>query len=347
MCRYQQCCFTLKEDHSTSLKQTIHSMDRECDQTVKNTFFCEAPTQNIQSMTNQNTLLRIFRLIALLESLPHRTVKQLAQLLGTNKRTVYRYLHLLEEVGLLIECDQQHRYFLFRKDGKPTDNYLFTSEEEELLRQLMFTHAPQSPLSQSLQRKLYVHSATSQLPGELLEAKNSLLVTKLGKALKNNQWAVLKNYYSANSGTISDRKVAPLRFEEHYRKLLALEEASGTEKVFKVDRIGEVHLLAQHFEGRESQLLSDPFGMSGGEWIPVTLRLSKLGAQLLREDHPLATEGISPEPERKGLYLYRGQVCDYRGIGRFVLGLPGEVEALGPVGLLTYLQEKKALPTIL
>jgi len=38
--------------------------------------------------------------------------------------------------------------------------------------------------------------------------------------------------------------------------------------------------------------------------------------------------------------IYEGRVRSFKGIGRFVLGLPGEVRVLAPEGLVGYVREK-------
>jgi predicted DNA-binding transcriptional regulator YafY len=50
-----------------------------------------------------------------------KTIAQLALLLETSQRSVYRYIKLLEEVGYLLDADTHGRYFLFtrRSPGRP------------------------------------------------------------------------------------------------------------------------------------------------------------------------------------------------------------------------------------
>ena len=60
-------------------------------------------------MIAQQKLLRVFKLIRLLKQRPGRTIFQLAQLLDINKRSVYRYLELLEAVGYLYDVDEYQR----------------------------------------------------------------------------------------------------------------------------------------------------------------------------------------------------------------------------------------------
>jgi hypothetical protein len=71
--------------------------------------------------------------------------------------------------------------------------------------------------------------------------------------------------------------------------------------------------------------------MSASESLAtVEAELSLKAANLLREEYPLAERYLSDLGVSETLrYLLKIPVADYHGIGRFVLGLPGEVNVLG------------------
>ncbi|PSR02132.1 MAG: hypothetical protein BRD50_07625 [Bacteroidetes bacterium SW_11_45_7] len=71
--------------------------------------------------------------------------------------------------------------------------------------------------------------------------------------------------------------------------------------------------------------------MNGEPVAEVHLKLSPRAANLLKEEFPAATA------------IWRGEVKGFEGVGRFVLGFPGEVEALAPQRLIDYLHEKRSL----
>ena len=52
-------------------------------------------------MLNQHKILRVLQFIGFLEQEPSKTVVQLASLLDTTERTVYRYLDLVKNVDLM------------------------------------------------------------------------------------------------------------------------------------------------------------------------------------------------------------------------------------------------------
>jgi proteasome accessory factor C len=291
-------------------------------------------------MIAQLKLLRVLRLIALLKGTPRKAVQQLAQALEITNRSVYRYLNLLEEVGFLIDKDFAGRYFIFAEEAE-TPDILFSPEEGSLLRQLLLAATPGHLLTDGILKKLYLNSELLPLPDNLLKVQNSRNVRRLIQAIQTRRRVVLQKYHSAHSNTILDRLVEPLELTENYQMLAAFEPETGQRKVFKTERITEVTILEQPqtCDLSVSSLEADPFGMVGPERMPVRLALTSRAAMLLREEFPHCAPLITSGKD-SGCYHFAGEVQDWKGIGRFILGLPGEVEVLAPEELKAYLREK-------
>ena len=98
-----------------------------------------------------------------------------------------------------------------------------------------------------------------------------------------------------------------------------------------------VNLLPESINPDRMASPMDLFGLTGGSWIEVQLELSKFAHHLLVEEFPLSRHQIRTV---KGRLIYEGRVRSFKGIGRFVLGLPGEVRVIGPEGLVEYVKEK-------
>jgi hypothetical protein len=81
----------------------------------------------------------------------------------------------------------------------------------------------------------------------------------------------------------------------------------------------------------------DIFGLTGDAWYDVKLRLSPTAHYLLIEEFPLAARYIHKRAE---VIYFQGIVRHWKGVGRFVLGLPGEIEVLSPTAFQDYLREK-------
>lgn len=71
--------------------------------------------------------------------------------------------------------------------------------------------------------------------------------------------------------------------------------------------------------------------------------MSARAYRLLLEEYPAARLFVLPGavPDEMS-YQFRGEVRSYLGIGRFVLGLPSEVEVVAPAAFRVFLQEKAA-----
>jgi len=287
-------------------------------------------------MASQQQLLRIFRLIRLLNTSPYKSVPQLSKILDTTTRSIYRYLDFLQEVGYLVDKDEHNRYFIIHQADQQRDQ-LLDAEEAYFIQDMMQQMAPKHPLSAHILAKLNkIHRqipAADNLPN--IQAFQN--VKLLSEAIHIAQRVCLKNYHSASSQKVSDRYVEPIHFDEAYTYLLAFDLEAQQNRQFKVDRIGGVELSLEKISGNHEAVPLDVFGFSGDVWLPVHLQLSARAYRLLIEDFPGARPFIE---KQEGAYYFIGQVRDWRGICRFVLGLPGEISVISPPELVTFLQKE-------
>ncbi|MCB0585278.1 MAG: WYL domain-containing protein, partial [Phaeodactylibacter sp.] len=129
----------------------------------------------------------------------------------------------------------------------------------------------------------------------------------------------------------------PVEFMQGYTYLWAYDLDKQGYRQFKLDRIGEVEVLDDPVTGEHESHALDLFGWTGPAWLPVRLRLSSYAQNLLLEEYPDARPFVRTF---KGQAIFDGMVRDWRGIGRFVLGLPGEVEVVEPEAFRAYLRER-------
>lgn len=292
-------------------------------------------------MIPQAKILRVFQLIGLLKS-GGRTVGQLASQLETTERTIYRYFKLLEEIGFIIDQDFNGRYFVHRDESENPEDQ-FTLEEVSVLRQLIQSAAEGHPLQENLLRKLAFHSEARELPEQFLKLRVARLFRTLSEAVENKKQVVLKHYHSANSQDITDRLVEPFQFGEGFQSIQALDTKDKQCKYFKLERIGEVVVMDKpfKFEKLHKRTNTDIFGMSGRKETWVVLKLSLRAYVLLREEFPLAMPYLEKdESENAKMYVFNGPVLNFKGIGRFALGLADEITVVGPPEFKSYLKDK-------
>jgi predicted DNA-binding transcriptional regulator YafY len=293
-------------------------------------------------MIPQAKILRVFQLIGLLKG-GGRTVEQLAQQLDTTPRTIYRYYKLLEEIGFIIDQDFHGRYFIHQEEGEnPEDR--FTLEEVSILRQLVDSGTNKlHPLRGALLKKLAFHSEAKELPEQFLKLRVAKMFRSLSEAVEEGKQVILKNYHSANSQEITDRLVEPFQFGEGFQSVQALDTKDKQCKYFKLERIGEVMILDKPFKFQKlhEKSSTDIFGISGKKETWINLNLSLRAYVLLREEYPLSLpylEKIETAEERT--YVFHAPVLNFKGVGRFVMGLADEITIVSPPEFKNYIKEK-------
>jgi predicted DNA-binding transcriptional regulator YafY len=196
-----------------------------------------------------------------------------------------------------------------------------------------------SPLKDGLARKLntlYDFRALAQLKeGNIHEQVHSL-----SEAIRNRQQVCLHNYRSSNSANISDRKVEPFGFSSDYAAVWCYDTSSRSCKQFKISRIQQVELLESSCQFSESHHIpfTDAFRMSAHTPLTEVEALLTLKAfNLLTEEFPLAEKHIKQEDQTYRLQI---PIANFHGIGRFVLGLPGQVHVIEPEIFKDFLREE-------
>jgi len=298
-----------------------------------------------ESIIPQARLLRLFQIIAVLKS-GRWSIRRLAERFDTSERTIYRYIHLLEEVQLLIEKDFDNNYFILSSEDEP-GNSEFTLEEMKLIKQLIQAEVNNNPMKGLLLKKLSLNSELDKVPRLIVKARLGKLVEQIGNGMRHKRQLILKSYHSANSGAIKDRLIEPIEFGDNYQTVIALDSADKKCKQFKLDRIGEVVELEKGFqyEALHQKKASDIFGMTGDTLIWISLQLKMRAYLLLREDYPLSLPYC--EKKEEGYYQFYGPVSNFEGIGRFVLGLPDEVKIIQPAEFRQYVAKKMKGQTLI
>ncbi|AGA79110.1 helix-turn-helix transcriptional regulator [Echinicola vietnamensis] len=289
----------------------------------------------------QQKILRVFKLINLLRSNIGKSANSLAEILGTDRRTVYRYFQLLRELGFQVEREYGKFKITDRVEySKNTFYGTFSDDEAAYLVEVMNKSSKKNLLKASILEKVQVRSDFQQSVSQLFNAKLGRFVDELSHAIKNKFQVLLKDYYSLSSDSVSDRLVEPVVFSNNFESVYALEVASREMKMFKLERIAELKVTSKHhlFEQLHEPLEQGLFGFTGKDQFKVRLRLSKKAYQLLIEEHPDA-KPYTYSKANNTYYLER-EVPELPGIGRFVLGLPGEIYVEKGEELKAYLEQQ-------
>jgi len=278
---------------------------------------------------------KVFSLIRLLNTPPAKDAKQLMRILDIKKTYFYDLIKLLERLGYMIQTDGQNRKSLqiaVTKNGRD----LIEPQELAHIKEIL-QGSGNHPLTTALLNKFDANLALIPLADVLpqLHANRNIQLIRAG--INGGRCLILRNYLSLSSQTVKDRMIEPLELTDDYRYLIGWEQAINRQGQFKINRITDVDILEDRVTPNRIASPLDIFGLTGDEWLSVRLELSPLAHNLMVEEFPLSVRFIN---RYKTPILFDGRVRNWKGIGRFVLGLPGEIKVLKPQGFKDFLKEK-------
>lgn len=291
---------------------------------------------------------RQLKLIALLAGNASLTVDALAGKLGMSRRTVYRYINLLRQ-SPLFEVEHSGDVFRIGRNSafvrEISDNLSLSEDEAAVVAGLVASARGSSLQMRSLRNKLeriYNYRVLDTPEADSRTARN---LSRLYEAVKQHRVVVLKDYRSLNGSSVSDRVVEPFAFINSNDDVRCYELATRKNKTFKVARAGDVTVLDLTWSNadRHDKYYSDLFGFSGTETTRVVLHLSMRAAAILREEHPAAAACLTPCND--GSCTFDTEVCGFRGLARFVLGLYSEIDIVEPQAFKDYMRSECELLT--
>ena len=257
-------------------------------------------TQNIME---QPKIERTLRLMRLMSGNAYLTVEQLAERLDTSTRSIYRYIDSFRACGFAVE-----------------------KVEGAIYR-----------LKSSLYKKLCAVCDTKSLKDYSGSSKNAANIQALSNAIIDHKTVVLKDYASASSGTVRDRKVEPFEFTNNHIDIWAYDCEKMAVRLFKISRINGVDILPiewQH-EAEHKKGFLDAFRMMGKTQTHVRLEMSLRAKNLLCEEFPLATPDVI---ENDGKFIFDSMVTHMEGVGRFVIGLASDIKIIESPELEEYVK---------
>ena len=294
---------------------------------------------------DQPKIERLLRLMKLMTGNVNYTVNDLAERLDTTYRSIYRYIESFKDAGFVVQKLDGGVYKLSKESPHFKDiSQLvhFTDEEAHIVNQLIEGLDDTNMLKQNLRKKLCsVYNCTS-MASSVVHGANASNVNSLVEAIERRCQVVLHGYASSHTGNRRDRVVEPFGFTTNYVQVWCYEPESGMNKLFKTSRIGSVEVLDREWEhsDKHHEGYIDIFRMTGFEQYRVQLKLGMLARNLLVEEYPLAERDITELDENS--WLLDTKVCNYRGIGRFVMGLMDDIEIVDSPEFEEYIKSQIA-----
>ncbi|MGB3454029.1 MAG: WYL domain-containing protein [Moheibacter sp.] len=280
------------------------------------------------------------RLLMLLSGNRTYSCEELQERLGLSERSIYRHLREIEDTGFALER-KEGRYRLF--ENEPQTKELkklvhFTEEEAYVFYRALCQLEEFEFSAKDLIRKLHALYDFQAL-NKIKKPDQLSKIQKIKQAISEGKQILFKNYHSSGSGTISDRQVEVFAFLPDYKSVWAMDCRDKDVKQFKISRIENLEILSSPWQLTELHIqpFTDAFRMSARKPLAtVEATLTLKAYNLLKEEFPVAEEFIEKKhPE----YYLKIPIADFHGIGRFVLGLPGDVVVHQPQDFKTFLKE--------
>ena len=268
------------------------------------------------------------------------TIDELADKLGMSYRSVYRYIDTFKASGFVIEKLQKNVYKVGKMPRSHVDmsKLIYFSEEEAYLVNTMINGLhPTNQLKADLKKKLSaIYSCTSI--ANYVHSEDAISnIQELENAISDKKKVILKSYESANSHEVSDRFIEPFEFTTNCIDIWGYDLEKQECRVFKISRIKSVVVLDDSWsnEDKHQKSKTDCFRMSGFEQTPVKLELSLRAKNLLLEEYPLAQKDLK---EEDGKWILDTMVTNMAGVGRFVIGLAGDIKIIDSPLLKEYVE---------
>lgn len=291
----------------------------------------------------QPKIERLLRLIKLMTGNVNYTIDDLAERLDTSYRSIYRYIESFKDAGFVVQKLGGGIYKL----GKESPHFKdisqlvhFTDEEAHIVNQLIEGLDDTNMLKQNLRRKLCTVYNCTSMASSVVHGAAASNVNTIIEAIEERKQVVLRNYASGHTGNLRDRVVEPFGFTTNYVQVWCYEPESSMNKLFKTSRIGSVEITDNDWQYADNHKEGyiDIFRMTGFEQHGVKLRLGMLSRNLLIEEYPLSERDITQVDDTT--WMLETKVCNYLGVGRFVMGLMDDIDIVDTPEFKKYIKEQ-------
>ena len=293
-------------------------------------------------MAGQAKFQKMLEVLLMLDCKYGRTIQELSNRFEMSTRTVYRYFDTFNQAGFVIE--NNNGYFKIDKQNSTAQDISqllhFSEEEAFILSKAIHTIDEDSELKEKLVKKLYSLYDFERVIYAITKKEEAGHIYNLMQAIKHQKQVVLEEYKSGYSKNIRDRIVEPIDFTTNYNGIWCYDTEDNTNKIFKASRVKKIQLLDTNWQHKTKHKVGivDIFRVHSFEPIAIELQLSLVAYNLILEEFPLSEKYIKKIADNN--YLLTTDVGNFFGVGRFVLGLPGEIEVKYPEIFKEYLQKR-------
>lgn len=294
-------------------------------------------------MLEQRKLQKLLEIMIFLSSGLKYTLPEIAERFEMSERTAYRYIQTFRAAGFIIPKPEKGRYYIDKNSPyfKEISELLhFSKEEAIILQKAIHSVSNENLLKQNLTKKLYSLYDFERVADTVVKVEHSANIHALLQAMKFKNRVILRGYLSANSKKQTDRIIEPFDFTSNYISIWAYDIENKCCKTFKNTRIDSVQVLSEpwQYQNKHCKLPVDVFRISSNQQTDIKLKLSIRAAELLREEYPLSEQYINQSSKTQ--FEFTAPVCNFNGVGRFIMGLYDEIQIIYPDTLKDFIKNK-------
>lgn len=287
-------------------------------------------------------LKKQLELLILLSDGRNYTIEELCKRMELSRRNFYYLLDFIKHAGFIV-FKNQGCYHIDRRSPFFTQllqTIQFTDRDVKTIHSVLTMAGNDSEMVNQLRQKLENAYSLSVSADSLVRRQMDSNLKMLRKAMREKKTVRLVGYSSPYSHTVKDRIVEPFLLLHDNQDVRCHELVSGANKTFKISRMTGVEMLDTPWlhEDSHRQVFTDIFMFSSEERHRVRLRLGQLSHNLFVEEYPQGAHYVTPNED--GSWLLDIEVCDYRGLGRFVLGLFKDIEVVEGDGFKAYMKDE-------
>ncbi len=300
----------------------------------------------------QNRIVRVMQILTALQAGKTYTADDLAKLFSTSRRTIFRDLKELQDVGIPYKYDpKSHGYTIDPEFFLPPIDLNL----QEAMGLLLLVHKTRSHIqipfkSSALMAALKIEN---NLPIKIRQHCNTALrnistkagaqapMSLLDKSFAQLQKAIAKKrkvsigYYSLFEGKIIKLQLSPHHLMYHHRAwyVVGFSSIHKSIRTFKLNRIRELKVLDKGFVGGERFSLDDYFGnawsmIPEGRTYNIKLRFLPKVAENVAEVQWHATQKVCRNSD--GSIVMEFRIDGLGEIFWWILGYGDQVQVLSP-----------------
>lgn len=313
------------------------------------------------NVSNSEKLLRLLKVISLIEHRQGATLNDLLEECNVCERTMYRDLEALNESGLTVYFDIKTKRYRFMDKVFLRPLSFSVDEATAVLACVQDFLKKCTPLSNSLRlaQDKILASLSSDRQCQVDKARKGVDIQVASKPVEVCQKVCrcvekaieqhhrLKiRYYTKQREAETERKIDPyvITFRNTAWYLIAYCHLRQEVLLFRLDRIKQATEVAESFERPKDFSVQEYFSGSWfierGEPVHVKLRFLPEAARWVKCENFHPSQRIIESSD--GTIIFEAIVNGRREISRWILGYGAEVEVLEPEDLRFYLMEQAA-----